>query len=157
MATSTTTTRPPTRLTTAKRGLRIEDDGLPYARYAFWNPYNVSLFLGGVILGAATGHGWLSVLTCAAEVMWMILAPDSRLLRALWFDRVFAAEKKLGEVVKITVKSTSRAQDLLYRMNSLRRLQDAQNPKNTQARFVYRISRSGRSATRFKRRPVECC
>ena len=48
-----------------------------------------------------------------------------------------AAEKNLGEVVKITVKSTSRAQDLLYRVNALRRLQDAQNPQNEQAQFVY--------------------
>jgi hypothetical protein len=66
-----------------------------YARYAFWNPYNISLFLGGVVLGAATGHGWLSVLTCAAEVLWMIFAPDSKLLRGLWFDRAFAAAKKV--------------------------------------------------------------
>jgi MoxR-like ATPase len=48
-----------------------------------------------------------------------------------------AAEKKLGDVVKVTVKSTSRAQDLLYRLNSLRRLQDAQNPKNVDAQYVY--------------------
>ncbi len=73
---------------------RSVDDGAPYARYAFWNPYNISLFLGGVILGVATGHEWISVLTCAAEVLWMIFAPDSRLLRGLWFDRLFEAEKK---------------------------------------------------------------
>lgn len=48
-----------------------------------------------------------------------------------------ASEKKLGEVVKISVKSTSRAQDLLYRLNALRRLQDAQNPHNPQAQYVY--------------------
>jgi MoxR-like ATPase len=48
-----------------------------------------------------------------------------------------AAEKKLGDVIKIAVKSTSRAQDLLYRFNALRRLQDAQDPKNTRAQFVY--------------------
>jgi hypothetical protein len=78
--------------TSTKR--RIVDDGPPYARYAFWNPYNISLFLGGVVLGAATGHGWVSVVTCAAEVLWMIFAPDSKLLRALWFDRAFAAEKR---------------------------------------------------------------
>ena len=48
-----------------------------------------------------------------------------------------AAEKKLGDPVKISVKSTTRAQDLLYRLNSLRRLQDAQNPKNTQAQYIY--------------------
>lgn len=76
---------------------RLIDDGAPYARYAFWNPYNISLFLGGVVLGAATGHGWLSVVTCAAEVLWMIFAPDSKILRSLWFDRAFAADKKLDD------------------------------------------------------------
>jgi len=48
-----------------------------------------------------------------------------------------AAEKKLGEVRKISIKSTSRAQDLLYRVNSLRRLQDAQSQKNPNAQFMY--------------------
>jgi MoxR-like ATPase len=48
-----------------------------------------------------------------------------------------AAEKKLPEPVKISVKSTSRAQDLLYSINSLRRFQDAQNPNNELARHVY--------------------
>jgi hypothetical protein len=80
--------------TTNSTKRRIVDDGPPYARYAFWNPYNISLFLGGVVLGVASGHEWISVLTCAAEVLWMIFAPDSRLLRALWFERAFEAEKK---------------------------------------------------------------
>lgn len=48
-----------------------------------------------------------------------------------------AAEKTLGDPIKISVKSTTRAQDLLYRLNSLRRLQDAQNPQNTQAQYTY--------------------
>jgi MoxR-like ATPase len=48
-----------------------------------------------------------------------------------------AAEKGLGDIVKIAVKSTSRAQDLLYRFNGLRRLQEAQDRRNEQARLVY--------------------
>jgi MoxR-like ATPase len=48
-----------------------------------------------------------------------------------------AKEKKLGDPVKIAVKSTSRAQDLLYRFNALRRLQDAQNRENKDAAFIY--------------------
>ena len=48
-----------------------------------------------------------------------------------------AREKKLGDPVKIAVKSTSRAQDLLYRFNALRRLQDAQNRDNPDAKFIY--------------------
>ena len=47
-----------------------------------------------------------------------------------------AAEKHLGDVIKISVKSTSRAQDLLYRVNALKRLQDAQ-AQRPQAEFTY--------------------
>jgi MoxR-like ATPase len=48
-----------------------------------------------------------------------------------------AAELQLGEVVRISVKSTSRAQDLLVRMNALRRLQDAQRTGVRDAQFIY--------------------
>jgi MoxR-like ATPase len=48
-----------------------------------------------------------------------------------------AAELELGPPVKIAVKSTSRAQDLLYRVNSLARLQDSQNKEIPEARYVY--------------------
>jgi MoxR-like ATPase len=49
----------------------------------------------------------------------------------------FAAELGLERPVKIAVKSTSRAQDLLYRVNALRRLQDAQSPNSERAQFIY--------------------
>lgn len=48
-----------------------------------------------------------------------------------------AKELQLGEVVKISVKSSSRAQDLLYRLNALARLQDAQRANVDKARYVY--------------------
>jgi MoxR-like ATPase len=48
-----------------------------------------------------------------------------------------AREKGLPDPLKISVKSTSRAKDLLYTVNSLRRLQDAQNPHNQDARHTY--------------------
>ncbi|MBL8423920.1 MAG: AAA family ATPase [Candidatus Accumulibacter phosphatis] len=41
-----------------------------------------------------------------------------------------------GSPISITVKSTTQAKDLLYRFDALRRLQDAQNPTNTDARWV---------------------
>lgn len=48
-----------------------------------------------------------------------------------------AREKGLPDPLKISVKSTSRAKDLLYTVNSLRRLQDAQNQQNTDARYTF--------------------
>jgi hypothetical protein len=61
----------------------------PYARYAFLNPYNLALFCGAILLGLLSGHHWIVVLGCAFETMWMIFAPDSKILRRVWFDRVF--------------------------------------------------------------------
>jgi len=57
---------------------------------------------------------------------------------------------------KISVKSTSRAQDLLYQVNSLARLQDAQTPGNTRAQFLYPYLTLGRlgAAILSKRRSV---
>jgi MoxR-like ATPase len=48
-----------------------------------------------------------------------------------------AAELGLPEPVKVFVRSTSQAKDLLYRMDALRRLQDAQIPGNKTARKIY--------------------
>jgi MoxR-like ATPase len=48
-----------------------------------------------------------------------------------------ASELGLGEVVKISVKSSARAQDLLYRLNALARLQDAQRANVDKARYLY--------------------
>ena len=48
-----------------------------------------------------------------------------------------AAELELKPLIKISVKSTSQARDLLYRLDTLRRLQDAQDRKNKRAQFLY--------------------
>ena len=48
-----------------------------------------------------------------------------------------AEELGLGEVIAVTVKSTSQAKDLLYRFDALRRLQDAQDRTNTKAHHIH--------------------
>lgn len=49
-----------------------------------------------------------------------------------------AIAEELGvSLIVMTVKSTSQAKDLLYRFDALRRLQDAQDPKNKNARDIY--------------------
>lgn len=73
-----------------KKTARTRDEP-PYGRAAFLNPYNLSLLVGGVVGGLVSGHTWLVVITCAAEALWMIFAPDSRFLRHVWFDRALAA------------------------------------------------------------------
>ncbi len=61
----------------------------PYARYAFLNPYNLSLLAGAGVAAAATGHWWMAVCGAAGEAMWMLFAPDSKLLQRTWFDKIW--------------------------------------------------------------------
>lgn len=76
----------------------------PYARYAFLNAYNLSLIGGAAAAAAATGHWWLALCAAGAEAVWMLFAPDSRLLRKLWFDRVWetqlAGQRKQNQIAK---------------------------------------------------------
>lgn len=48
-----------------------------------------------------------------------------------------AEQPTLTEPIKIAVKSTSRAQDLLYKTDYLKRLQDAQTPQFSKAQHIY--------------------
>jgi hypothetical protein len=64
------------------------DDEPPYGRYAFLNPYNLSLLVGAGATAAATGHWWIALCAAATEGLWMLFAPDSKILqRTLWEKR----------------------------------------------------------------------
>jgi hypothetical protein len=70
------------------------DDEPPYAKYAFLNPYNLSLLVGTTVTAAATGHWWLAVCAAATEGLWMVFAPDSKVLQRAWFDKTWARTKR---------------------------------------------------------------
>src|SRR5512138_1488713 len=57
----------------------------PYTRFAFANPYNLSLLLGGLTASVLTLNPLLAIVTLGGEGLWMLYAPGSALLRkALW-------------------------------------------------------------------------
>jgi hypothetical protein len=61
--------------------------------------------LGGFASAALlTGNWWLGLAGAGIEALWMLFAPDSRLLRKVWFDKIFSAEqdaKKKAELDKM--------------------------------------------------------
>lgn len=77
----------------SKALVKREGEKPPYLRYAFFNPYNLSLLGGAAAVTLATGHWWVGLFAIAAEAIWMLFAPDSRLLQKLWFDKVWLAEQ----------------------------------------------------------------
>jgi len=64
----------------------------PYAKYAFRNPYNYAIMGGFASAALLTGNWWLGLAGAGIEALWMLFAPDSRLLRKTWFDKIWAAE-----------------------------------------------------------------
>lgn len=72
---------------------RVSEEA-PYARYAFFNPYNLSLLVAAATTAAATGHWWIVLCAAAMEAVWMLFAPDSKVLRRLWFDERWEQTKK---------------------------------------------------------------
>jgi len=76
-------------------------DKVPYAKYAFYNAYNLSLLAGTAAVAAATGNWMLGVAAAGAEAIWMLFAPDSRLLRKLWFDKRHAELRTADERARL--------------------------------------------------------
>lgn len=66
----------------------------PYIRYAFWNPYNLSLLAGASAAAAATGHWWLALGAAAGEALWMLFAPDSKILQRTVFQSMWEGEQE---------------------------------------------------------------
>lgn len=69
-----------------------QDDKPPYSKYAFLNAYNLSV-LGGFFTAAALTGSWpIAVLGAGVEGLWMLFAPDSRVLQRVWFDKYHQAQ-----------------------------------------------------------------
>lgn len=101
----------------------------PYLRYAFLNPYNLTLFLAGVAAGFLTGHHWLVVVTCGAEALWLIFAPDSKILQRVWFDpsfdyasRIDREETRKEKIARLSVNDVPRVARLLEQKQLIERL-----------------------------------
>jgi hypothetical protein len=76
----------------------------PYWRYAFKNPYNYAIMGGFASAALLTQNWWLGLVGAGAEVLWMLFAPDSRLLRKLWWDKQFEEEKDAAKKAELDAK-----------------------------------------------------
>lgn len=99
-------------------------DKPPYARYAFRNPYNLAILGGFASAAALTGNWWLGVAGAGFEALWMLFAPDSRLLRKVWFDKIFAAEQDAKKKAELDAKFKSLPEDDAMRCLALKEKQE---------------------------------
>lgn len=108
---------------------RIDRSERPYLRYAFLNPYNLTLLFAGVAAGFLTGHHWLVVVTCGAEGLWLIFAPDSTILQRVWFDpafdyasRIDREESRKQKIARLSANDVPRVARLLEQKQLIERL-----------------------------------
>ena len=97
---------------------------VPYAKYAFKNPYNYALLGGFASAAALTGNWWLGLAGAGAEAIWMLFAPDSRLLRKTWFDKVHKANMDAAQQALLDTKFKLLPEGDAMRCLALREKQD---------------------------------
>jgi hypothetical protein len=112
-------------------------DKRPYLKFAFQNPYNLSLFLGALAAAGLTLNPLLALAALGAEAIWLLYAPDSkRLQHLLWdpkFDRirsVMLEQERAARMTHLEEPVRARVQRLVSRQQEIRRLA-AQNPSFT--------------------------
>lgn len=69
---------------------RLKKERAPYAWYAFHNVYNYTMMSGIAATALMTQNWWLALVGGGLETLWMVFAPDTKILRKLWFDKVHA-------------------------------------------------------------------
>ena len=99
----------------------------PYARYAFKNPYNYAIMGGFASAAVLTGNWWLGLAGAGVEALWMLFAPDSRLLRKLWWDKQHATDEDTRKRAELDAKFKLLPESDAMRCLALREKQDQIN------------------------------
>jgi hypothetical protein len=109
----------------------------PYLKYAFSNPYNLSLFGGMLAAAGLTLNPFLAVVALGLESLWLLYAPDSKRLRHLLWDPRFEqvrqallAEERGQRLVLLAAPERKRVDALMARQAEIHRLA-GQNPSFT--------------------------
>jgi hypothetical protein len=99
----------------------------PYGKYAFSNPYNYALMGGFASAAVLTGNWWLGLAGAGFEALWMLFAPDSKLLQKTWFDKRFKDEKDAARKAELDAKFKTLPEGDAMRCLALREKQEQIN------------------------------
>lgn len=134
----------------------------PYVKAAFVNPYNLSLFLGGLAAAGLTLSPLLALIVIGMEILWMSFAPGSKLLQRLFWDPQFDQEKYAEAQAALTARIQSlaphdrqRVADLIARQQQINQLA-AQNPSFTGELLRTELGKTDRLVEAFIEMAVTC-
>ncbi|PYS90416.1 MAG: hypothetical protein DMF64_14940 [Acidobacteria bacterium] len=134
----------------------------PYLKAAFANPYNLSLFLGGLAAAGVTLSPFLAVIVICLEALWLVFAPGSKLLQqTLWdpqFDKERMARDEAARAARLQVLADHdrlRVEDLIARQQEINNLA-AQNPSFTGELLRTELGKTDRLVEAFIDMAVTC-
>src|SRR5207237_5678690 len=129
---------------------------------AFANPYNLSLFLGGLAAAGVTLSPFLAVIVICLEALWLVFAPGSKLLQqTLWdpqFDKERMARDEAARAARLQVLADHdrlRVDDLSARQQEINNLA-AQNPSFTGELLRTELGKTDRLVEAFIDMAVTC-
>ncbi len=134
----------------------------PYLKFAFSNPYNLSLFLGSLAAATITFSPVLAFVALGGEAVWLLNAPGSNLLRRLLWDpkheklRADAeAAQRAARVSGLADAERQRVTALVQQQQQIRRL-SASNPSLTGELLRSELVKTDRLVEAFIDMAVTC-
>jgi len=109
----------------------------PYLKFAFSNPYNLSLFGGALAAAGLTLNPLLALTAIGLEGLWLLYAPDSKRLRHLLWDPRFEQvreamlqQEREARMQGLSENDRTRVTELISRQRQIRLLANS-NPSFT--------------------------
>ena len=134
----------------------------PYLKYAFANPYNLTLLAGAVAASVITLNPLPAIVALGLEGLWLLHAPESKLLRRLLWDpkyeklRVELEEQELqARIGNLPDRKRTRVEGLVNRQREIQRLA-SQNPSFTGELLRGELLKTRRLVDAFIEMSVTC-
>lgn len=127
----------------------------PYLKFAFANPYNLSLLAGALAAAGMTMNPFLALIALGLEGLWLLHAPESKRLRHILWDPRFESVRLELERRERAERMKGLSEDQKYRVESLvAKQQDinrlaAQNPSFTGDLLRGELVKTGRLVNAF--------
>jgi hypothetical protein len=133
-----------------------------YLKFAFTNPYNLTLLGGALAAAALTLNPVLAVIAAGVEGLWLLHAPTSRTLRRLIWDPQFerlrqeAEEKERARrLTSLSSRDRERVEALVDKQHEINRLAGT-NPSFTSDLLRTELSKTGKLVDAFIDMAVTC-
>jgi hypothetical protein len=134
----------------------------PYLKMAFANPYNLSLVLGGIAASVLTANPIPAIVALGAEGLWLLHAPESKMLRRiLWdprFEKIRLAIEQQERAVRmknLPPQERERVEGLAQRQLEINRLA-AENPSFTGDLLRNELVKTSRLVNAFLEMALTC-